>query len=297
MRRDEGFTLVELLVSMLLMTIVLGSVLTTFDGFNQHAARTTRNLESQDAARRAVDRIVDEVRNATSASVPTLVPLERAAPYDLVFQSIGYGAATTGNPTRRIRVRYCLDTADAANGKLIRQSRTFTGAPTQLASTDTACPLAGWDSTSVVADRVTNRHGGANRPLFSYRFNPAASTSLTELVGVSTSAFVDVTPGVAAPPESVLRSGVILRNANQPPLSLFSMLAQGRTVQLNATASSDPEQQPLTYEWFVNGVTNANLRGVRVQTQQLPAGTHSIRLVVTDTGGATDERTQTITLS
>jgi hypothetical protein len=36
---------------------------------------------------------------------------------------------------------------------------------------------------------------------------------------------------------------------------------------------------------------------VRVQTQQLTAGTHSIRLVVTDTGGATDERTQTITLS
>ena len=297
MRREEGFTLIELLVAMVTMTIVLVAVLTTFDGFNQRAELNSRTIDSQDRARRAVDRVTDELRNATSATSPQLVPVERADPYDVVFQSIGYGTATAGNATGRIRVRYCLDDSVPDNAKLVRQTRTFTTTPPALAATDTACPLAGWTTTETVASYLVNRYGGSNRPLFTYRHNPTTSTNLSELVSVSTSAYVDVTPGTAKPAESLLRSGVVLRNANQPPVALFTMLPQGRRVLLNATASSDPEQQNLTYAWYVDGVTTPNLTGVRVLTGQLTAGTHTIRLVISDPGGATDERTQTITLS
>ena len=294
MTRDEqGFTLVELLVAMGLMTIVLISVLTTFDGFNANQQKTTQRTEAQEAARTGIDRLARDMRNAVSAGPPVAESVERAQPDDLVFQSVGTAGPAVGNPSGKIRVRYCLNNADPANARLLRQEQVFPGAPTALPA-GTACPgpsSDGWTSTQVLAENVTNRRNGQNRPLFSYRYTNDPSTLLTELVAVMPTIHVDVTPAAAAPAEVPLRSGVQLRNANQPPQALFTVTVLSRKLILNASASIDPERQPLKYEWYIDG-SGVPLTGMRAETPALAVGTHTVKLVVTDPANATNSQTQ-----
>ena len=295
MRNERGFTLVEVLVAMGLMTVVLGAVLTTFENFQEQSRRTTSANEAQEKARRAIDVMAREVRNAVSAGAPVNDAVERALPFDLVFQTAGAGAGTATNPTNRVRVRYCLDGADGPNGggKLYRQTQTFPGAPTTLPAGDTTCPLPSWTTTQVVTGDVTNRVPATDVPVFTYRFTPSESTALTELVGISPEIRTDPWPKDKRPAESVLRSGIVLRNANQPPVALFSATVQSGYVKLNGSPSIDPEQQTMEYRWYIDGVTNAQRTGIRHETA-VPAGSRTIRLVVTDAAGATAEVTQSL---
>ena len=293
MRDEQGFTLVELLVAMVLMTIVLGGVLTTFDGFNSNQQKTTQRAEAQEGARMSIGRLTRDMRNAVSAGPPVAESVERAQPDDLIFQTVGTAAPGVGNPSGKIRVRYCLNAADPANARLVRQQQVFPGAPTALPG-GTACPGPagdGWTTTQVLADKVTNRRGGANRPLFAYRYTNDPSNLLTELVSVMPTVHVDVNSAALSPGESTLRSGVQLRNANQPPQALFTVSVLSRKLILNASASIDPERQPLKYEWFIDG-SGVPLTGVRTETPALPVGTHTVRLVVTDPANATNSQTQ-----
>ena len=89
--RDDGFTLVELLVAAGDVDRRLRHLGTTLVAYQNDAARSTRGIDSQEGARIAVDRIVHELRNvAGSRTNPTLV--EVAEPYDLVFQTIAAAA-------------------------------------------------------------------------------------------------------------------------------------------------------------------------------------------------------------
>jgi type II secretory pathway component PulJ len=289
MTDERGMTLVELLVAASLMVVVLGAVLTTFDSFHMLTARTVDRNETQERARLGVDVLARDARNAVSAtSVGTLAPIERAQPYDLVFQSVGRTAG------QRERVRYCLDDSDANNGKLLRQVLTYTGTPPALASTDTACPLAGWTTTQLVADHVTNRYNGSARNLFAYRYSTTGSTALNDLLAVTATLYTDVTPGMRKPEETVLRSAVLVRNANKPPEALFTVAIQGRRLVLNGSASIDPEKQTLQYDWTLDGPTPMTLTGVRAQSRTLAPGTYTVTLKVTDPANASAQRVQTI---
>jgi PKD repeat protein len=75
---------------------------------------------------------------------------------------------------------------------------------------------------------------------------------------------------------------------NQEPTASFTAVADGLAVAFDATGSSDPEGQPLTYAWdFGDGTTGT---GATTTKTYGAAGTYQITLTVTDAGGLTNSR-------
>ena len=294
MTRDErGFTLIELLVAMTLMVVVLGAVLTTFESFQRQTRDTSLRAESQDAARQAIDRLVRELRNAVSSGAPVITSVERADANDLVFQTIDTAAPSGLNRTGIKRVRYCLEASSPTEAKLWLHTERTTAAALPSAIPAGACGSTEWPERALLTERVTNAAAATPRPLFSYRYSDG-STSLADLVAIRPRIFVDVNPGTK-PAEVELASGVILRNANEPPVAQFSVSTQSGTVMLNATGSHDPEGQDLVYEWFLDGATTRFAVGSRTQKTGLVANSsHTFRLKVTDSAGATSILDRTV---
>jgi len=308
---ERGFTMVELLVSVTLSLGVFGLVGTSLVNYQNDAQRSTRQNDSQDKARLAIDRIVQELRDVASLrATPNII--EAAGSYDIVFQRISPTAPAGGsqNPTGVSRVRYCIppDPApgSAGNRTLYAQTETWTGASTPAnpwpitGGVSTACPFtpgslpAGASiSTTKLAESVVNRMSGSNRPAFSYD-----SATLSRVTTVGVNLFVDVST-TQPPGETALRSAAFLRNQNQAPVATFSATATGAGhVLLNGGASSDPDNQQLTYQWFkVVGTTPTPIGTTGLLDWAPGAGTYTVRLTVTDTGGLTSTQTQEVVVT
>jgi type II secretory pathway pseudopilin PulG len=302
MSDERGFTLTEVLVAATMMIVVLSAVLTTFNGFERTSTTATERAEAQEKARTAIDRISREIRNAVSAGAPVADSVERADAYDLMFQTVGAQGATTDNPAAKIRVRYCLDLSDPANGKLYRQAQVASTPPSTTPPGAQSCPgpsgaPPGWNSTTLISDRITNRLNGQDRPVFQYRFTPDDSMALAELTSVTPALWVDVTPEQRAPTEVPLRTAIQLRNANQPPVAAFTARqVPGRKLAVDASQSFDPERRELKYAWYVDGIKSVDVTTVSGQTAALAPGAHTVRLVVTDIAFATNETSKTVTV-
>jgi hypothetical protein len=106
--------------------------------------------------------------------------------------------------------------------------------------------------------------------------------------------YVDATP--AAPPaETTLQSAVYLRNQNRKPTAMFSvgLANSGTSIILNASESTDPEEKPLTFQWFLDGDPLVGATKV-VHTATVSAGTHSVYVRVSDGPLSEDADPQTI---
>ena len=135
---ERGFTLVELLVAMTMSILILFGILNTLDNFSSNAARQTRVTDANDQVRRAMDRIVADLRQAAT--------IEVAAPNNLA-----YAVKDSTSVTRHERV--CLDSSQ-------RLWRSSGSTATTAAMT---CPSAG-------ASRLTplTSANSASNPLFRY---------------------------------------------------------------------------------------------------------------------------------
>jgi hypothetical protein len=178
------------------------------------------------------------------------------------------GSLNVANTTR---VRYCLSTT----GELYRQIQTWTTAAFPAMPASTSCPGTAWATTKLVAQDVVN----SARPIFYY--NADDEPDVTE---VTSTLYVDVNPG-KSPTESTLQSSVYLRNQNRKPTAVFSLaLANGgTTIIMNASESTDPEEKPLIFSWFVDGTeeTGEGKNDV-VHTKSVSAGTHTVKVTVSD---------------
>jgi hypothetical protein len=142
----------------------------------------------------------------------------------------------------------------------------------------TACPSTSWDSSRLIADNITNRSGGSDRPLWTY-----GQEDTGELTSVKLNLFMNNDPSVRDG-EVALETGVYLRNQNRVPNALFTLSPTGfRHVLLNGSTSSDPEGDPLDYWWFVNGVKVGE--GLTYDYAAPAAGTYVFRLDVRDPSG------------
>ena len=108
--------------------------------------------------------------------------------------------------------------------------------------------------------------------------------------------FLAESPG-QTPPESELTGGVALRNGNEPPVASFTATQANGHVLLNASTSTDPNGQALTYQWSLD---SSAISGATAQQYDLAGlasrSTHTITLTVGDSGGLTTSATQTVVM-
>jgi hypothetical protein len=193
------------------------------------------------------------------------------------------------NVTNTKRVRYCLARTDATRARLIEQTQTWTTQSAPAAPAVGQCGArAGWTRTEVIADRITNVIGGRDRPLFTY--SSAGGSTLSTAIHVDL--FVDPDPRSAAP-ETEVSSGVYLRNQNRAPKAIFTPTVTASGVQLNGSASFDPEGETLDYTWTDNGTVVGS--GITfLYSPSGPVADRVIGLTVSD-GTLTDTSTQKVT--
>jgi prepilin-type N-terminal cleavage/methylation domain-containing protein len=284
LRREDGFTLVEVLIVCVLMLVVMGATLTTFDSFQQNVSTNQKQNEAQDGARNAMDLMARDLRNLASPTTEQPLALDFMGDQEIIFQSEGRDMpAGSLNVVNTNRVRYCVSTT----GDLYRQLQTWTTAAFPAMPVAGACPGTGWTTTKLVAENVVNNA----RPIFYY--NAALAPDVTE---VTTTLYVDVNPG-RTPGESTLQSSVYLRNQNRKPTAVFSLaLANaGTAIIMNASESTDPEEKPLNFTWYIDGteVVGEGANDV-VHTAQVAAGTHTVKVTVSDGPLSDTSETQSI---
>jgi prepilin-type N-terminal cleavage/methylation domain-containing protein len=283
-RSESGFTLIELLIAATLMTIVIGATLNGLDVFQNTTRDNGLRNEAQQTARVAMDRLARELRNGATSSAQAQQGLELAGPYDLVFQTVDATMpASSLNVANIRRSRYCLDARDPANGRLVLQTQRWTSAAPPAVPSTASCPDTAWGPASEIADHLVNRRDGQNRPVFAYN-----SATLNQITRLRVQLYVDARRDSAdngTTRETTLASGVVLRNQNRPPTASFSAdRRSGGQIALNASASSDPDGDPLTYEWF-DGSTRLPATTVTYEYTPSSSSSRPIRLVVYDPAG------------
>jgi hypothetical protein len=295
LRSEVGMSLAEVLIVAFTFTFVLAAALTPFDVMGKIDRKTQAQNDTQQTARQTVSTISFNLRNL--AGQTQLV--ERADAYDLVFQTVDRDPKPSGSQNARniMRVRYCLDTTNApaspSNGVIWEEKLRWTSAavPSSMPAA-TSCPDVLWSGSSrrLVSSGITNRIGGANRPLFTYF--PTGAT-LTQITSIRLDLYAD-TDTTDVVKETRHTTGVLLRNQNGAPTASVVTTATGvsRQVRLDATAS-DPENLPLSYRWCDLTANAVCDDATRIGTGQsythtfasTASGTRNMRLVVTDAGG------------
>jgi hypothetical protein len=272
--------LIELLVAMVMFVAVLGATLVTFQNFDLLSRRTVDRTASQDSARTSVDRLVRDLRNLASPTIAVPRAVDKADPYDLVFQTVdAVGPNAGANAANVERVRWCLDNTTPTNEKLYMQEQKWTSLDTPAMPDTSVCPSSsGWTSSTILASNLTNLYGGQARPLFTYN-----SASLTAISQIHVDVFSDLDP-VNRPNETHITSGVFLRNQNAAPTAAFGYAVSGSSaIVLNGSQSFDPEGQSLQYSWLDNGQKKGD--GVTFTYPVSPNSDHSIQLQVFDPAG------------
>jgi type II secretory pathway pseudopilin PulG len=281
-RSEDGFTLVELLVSMTLMIIVLGATLTSFDVFGSTQSRNTKLNDAQEVARLTIDRLAVQLRNLANPSNPTITTIDKASSYRLIFQTtdpnkrwVSYCLATSGNGAGIVPAASQV-TATPDNGILYFQSNTASSVTTAMEGGATnLCPATGWTTTQVHAQNVVNQRptnpnaaaGAGNpqldRPVFTYNTcSSGAASCLSQITDVNAILWIDIDTK-RLPVETQISTGVYLRNQNQPPTAAYAATQNAsdpRTWLFNGTISSDPEGRTLIVQWY-KGPAGATLSG------------------------------------
>jgi prepilin-type N-terminal cleavage/methylation domain-containing protein len=276
--REDGVTLIELMVVVVLSGIVMGASLGTFEQFERTTGVNQLQNEAQEEVRAGLAGLSRELRNLASPTDQLPQAVVRAGTHDIVFQSVSSSA------TRR--VRYCLSTTSRRLWRQV-QFQPFTDPST------TSCPDSSWGAERAAVGNVTN---GTGRPVFAYN-----ATELTAITEITSTLWVDVNPGTS-PAETALQTSIFLRNQNRAPVASFSAAVSGTRVVLNGAGSSDPESKGLQYFWYdaaetgnkcdalPDEVPQTGCVGVGIVFNYLPPlpGNRELWLVVRDPAGLTD---------
>jgi Tfp pilus assembly protein PilW len=172
LRREGGFTMVELLLVCVISLVIFGATVTAWTSIY----RSNRALEGQqdnaESARVALDRASRQLRNLANPTVNAITTIDRATDYDFIFQ--------TSDPSKTW-VRYCLQTsgggASPDNATLWEsESKNAITAPMRGACPGTQGP-ADWIRQTAVVQGVTNQAGGVDRDIFKFECSVKAAAT------------------------------------------------------------------------------------------------------------------------
>jgi type II secretory pathway pseudopilin PulG len=265
-RRQDGFTLIEVLTASVLMIVVMGVAFTALQQFEDTTNSNTRQGDAQDQARNAMDLLTKRLRSHASPTPDDPQGLDKATNRDLVFKTVDSDAlsASSANTHNVMRVRYCLDTSSPANGKLWYQWQRWTTAIAPPAPSTNTCPDGAWGSANkrVLADHLVNDYAGQSRPMWTidcptgYDTSQCAAGSdpamLAYVRRIEMSLFIDADVA-RRPGETRLDTSVFLRNQNGAPTANFTTSTQGGHLLANASSSTDPDADRLFYRWCYYG--------------------------------------------
>jgi prepilin-type N-terminal cleavage/methylation domain-containing protein len=251
LRRDDGFTLVELLVAMTLSLIVLLATLQSLDLFSSSAAQQTRATNANDQVRASMDRTVADLRGASV--------ILRASATDLVY------AVPVTSSTNRIE-RLCVST------DLYSSSSTTGGTPVAPAA---ACNTG----TKIATVKSTARTG------FTYDGAPSsASPALVKDVGLT---FSLDSSGGGKTGSSTLTASAARRSSGTLPITDADLDttcdSTGALLSLNAGLASLGTLS-ITYATS-GGISGALPLGTPFH---VPSGVTSVVATVTDALGVTN---------
>jgi type II secretory pathway pseudopilin PulG len=293
---ERGMTLIELAVAALVSLIILGATMTVLTAANRQQRLNENQTDAGQEVRSSLDRMARALRNMASptdiTSVAGTLPraIDRNQAFDLIFKDVQdvKVAGSLNTPNVR-RVRYCLDVTTPTNGTLWQQIQTWTTAVPPAIPAATACPGAGWTTQRKVATHITNGVGA--RAVFSFTGDAGTITaedsgSRADITRVKADLFYDADT-TKLPSETELSTSVFLRNQNREPSAAMTgtiLNPTSRLIQLNGSASQDPESQSLNYSWYMDGGTTAIGTGIVLQ-YTVPAGVHTFQLKVQDPAG------------
>jgi prepilin-type N-terminal cleavage/methylation domain-containing protein len=291
LREESGFALTELLVAMVLMGLLLVTSLTVFQAFSNQSRRVDSQSQAQNNARRAIDRMLVQLRSATAGNATGGQPIENVTANDLVFLVPTQAASLTNNARGVMHTRYCLDTSTSTNAVLWMQTAPYDTTSNATAPSTTACPGAAWPNQQRVADHLVNQLQSPAVSLFTPRTDSAGN-----ITDITVRAFVDSNTNTD-PRATDLQSSVTLRNLNRQPTAGLNCQAQSNGHAIcDASSSVDPDGENLTYSWTMDG---SPLSATSYRLDQYPLAsrsTHSFTVTVTDPGGLTSSATRSITM-
>jgi prepilin-type N-terminal cleavage/methylation domain-containing protein len=289
-RGQEGYSLIELLVAMAVITFVVMATISAFVAFHKNERVNRLVNESQDQARLTLERMASQLRNLASPTDYVPASVEKAEPYDLVFLTVDAVKPVGSLNARNVkRVRYCVGPVVNGKAPLIRQEQTWQAVdppPSYATTTCSSSGAGGWEKTQIAASDVVNTAQSPAVPIFEY--TPGA-TPVTSITAIRADLYVDVNPGQS--PQAVnLNTGVFLRNQNRLPVASCTTpiyTGTGKQVALNGSGSQDPEGFSMKeYRWYLDGSTTplTDPKGV-VGIWNGSSGSHSFELEVVDQGG------------
>jgi prepilin-type N-terminal cleavage/methylation domain-containing protein len=289
-RGQEGYSLIELLVAMAVVTFVVMATISAFVAFHKNERVNRLVNESQDQARLTLERMASQLRNLASPTDYVPASVEKAEPYDLVFLTVDAVKPVGSLNARNVkRVRYCVGPVVNGKAPLIRQEQTWQAVnppPSYATTTCSSSGAGGWEKTQIAASDVVNTAQSPAVPIFEY--TPDA-TPVTSITAIRADLYVDVNPGQS--PQAVnLNTGVFLRNQNRLPVASCTTpiyTGTGKQVALNGSGSQDPEGFSMKeYRWYLDGSTTplTDPKGV-VGIWNGSSGSHSFELEVVDQGG------------
>jgi type II secretory pathway pseudopilin PulG len=246
LRREDGFTLVELLLVCIISLAIFGMTLTAWASFYRSNTSVEKQNENAEQARVALDRAARQLRNLANPTVNAITTIVRASDYDFIFQ--------TSDPAKTW-VRYCVDAPGTAGATLWESEHDKAAMP----PVTTACPGTGWQRTTSVVTGVTNQLGGIDRDIFTFECSvnapatcPASSAEFPKITNVGMNLWVDADVKDRVT-ELNVSTGVFLRNQNEAPTAVVSEPVnklQPLRWFLNGSGSGDPEGRTLEYFWF-----------------------------------------------
>jgi type II secretory pathway pseudopilin PulG len=301
MRDERGeFSLIGLLVAIMIFGFVLSATYAAFDVFGRNVRNNQVRTEATDRARNATDALARQLRNMATPTALQPNAISLASSYDMVFETVApAGTPPAANPQNVEFVRYCLDTATRKVWTMVMLPSTVTSA-TVAPSSASACPGGGsWSNAKVVAQDVVNVYNGKTRPVFSFD-----STVLNQITRVRTDLYVDPDPATG-PAEQQITTGVTLRNQDRAPVAAFTATpAGGGVVLLDASTSTDPDNDPLSYCWYdlatsasVGTCGTGSISSAQFFKYTTTTGSKQIKLVVTDPSGLPSTVTKTVSVS